>query len=399
MNRIAILLILTGLSFTAASQIKRQLTKKVTIAVNTNIETYFIAEKLAIEHIGHYVFSNKESEFAHQPVVYFARQHFSRWKDTPLIKRIAEILRQLRDVQHDNSPQLEYLLYRNEFPKAGFRWPVPKDLPVFNEQAYPGSKTLVLELTDSLSVFYRKAQVGKYLSDHRTFFHGAIAEARKDINTGVFPYMEKWYGQSFAGYELYLMPGMPITEGDDNYRAFGPMLTSPNGSVSAMVFSSSVQLPLEAKLEDYYRFGFDNPGVTRLLTVHEVGHSFVNPQLAKFKHLVLRDSMLFTTKLAKSLENSYIGNWEICLTEHLVRLGEIRIAMSMKDEKEANRLRKLHIQESGFILLPVLEQLATTYENSRKKYPTFSDFLPVIFNHIHQLQPGDIDALVDQNKR
>jgi hypothetical protein len=259
------------------AQISEKLSAKVTLSVNTNIETYFIAEKLAVEHIGNYVFSYNTIQFTHQPIVYFGLKEFMPWKDKPVILRIAAILQQLRDIQHDNEPQLEYLLYRNEFPKTGFRWPVPEKLGMFNEALYPGAKLLGIELADSLASFYIQADVGAFLARNSFFYKGAIAEARKHIDVSAIPYMEKWYGQQFAGYELYLMPGMPITPGDDNYRAFGPMLTSPEGKVSAMVFSSSVQLPLLHSLKDYRQFGFDNAEVTRFLTKHEIGHSFVNP--------------------------------------------------------------------------------------------------------------------------
>lgn len=384
--------------FIIRSQVTERISEKVTLAVNANIENYFIAEKLAVEHIGNYVFSNKDIKYTHQPIVYFVLNEFMPWKDSPVIIRIAEILKQLRDIQHDNAPQLEYLLYKNQFPANGFRWPVPDDLSMFNEQLYPGAKSLGIELGDSLASFYKQAKVGSFLKRNELFYKGAIAEARKHINVKAIPYMEKWYGQQFAGYELYLMPGMPITPGDDNYRAFGPMLTSPNGKVSVMVFSSSIQLPLLDSLENYKHFGFDNADVTRFLTVHEIGHSFVNPILSTMKDEIIKDTSLFTPALAKRLEKSYIESWQVCVIEHLVRLGEIRIARAIGDKAEENRIRKLHTNEFGFVLLPYLEKKITEYENNRKKYPDFKSFLPEIFKVLHQLKPADIDEMLQQTQ-
>jgi Domain of unknown function (DUF4932) len=385
--------------FTLFGQIEKRISKKVTISVNTNIETYFIAEKLAVEHIGNYVFSNKDIDFSHQPIVYFAQKHFGIWKDSPTILRISSILKELRETLHDNSQILEYLLYRNEFPKSGFRRPVPNDLILFDEKKYPGAKKLGLELTDSLISFYLKAKVGDFLKNNTAFYRGAISEAEKHINAKAIPFMEKWYGSSFAAYELYLMPGMPITPGDDNYRAFGPMLDSPEGKISAMVFSSSIQLPLLSSLSEYTQYGFDNAEVTRFLTVHEIGHSFVNPLLLSHRSDIDHDHLLFTPNLAKSLEQSYISNWEVCLIEHLVRLGEIRTARAMGNKEEETRLRTLHTKTFGFILLPILEQKITEYENNRKRYPNFKSFLPEIFKLLHGLKPKNIDALVKAHKK
>jgi hypothetical protein len=390
-------LITTALLFSACiahAQITERISKKVTLAVNTNIETYFIAEKLAVEHIGNYVFSNKNTQFGHQPIVYFAQKQFSSWTNTPVILRIANILQQLRDIFHDNAQTLEYLLYRNQFPESGFRWPVPSNVAAFDSTRYPGSKPLVLELTDSLASFYRQAQVGLFLKRNAFFYKGALAEARKHINPKAIPYMEKWYGEQFAGYELYLMPGMPITPGDDNYRAFGPTLISPKGKVSVMVFSSSVQLPLLGSLKEYKHFGFDNADVTRFLTVHEIGHSFVNPVVKPMVDEIQHDTALFTSSLAKALEPSYIESWENCLIEHLVRLGEIRVAAAMGDEKEAMRLRKLHINGFKFALLPLLEKVIIGFENDRTKYPDFKSFLPEICKALHNLKPSDVDEML-----
>lgn len=383
------------LSTLTQAQITEVISKKVTLSVNSNIETYFIAEKLAVEHIGNYVFSNKETQYSHQPLVHFSQKEFMDWTDSPVILRIAELLKGLRDIQHDNAPQLEFLLYRNQFPATGYRWPVPADLPMFNEQNYPGAKALGLELADSLLSFYTQAKVGEFLQRNARYYKGAMAEAKKHINSKAIPFMEKWYGESFAGYELYLMPGMPITPGDDNYRAFGPMLTSPKGKVSAMVFSSSVQIPLLDSLSKYKQFGFDNADVTRFLTVHEIGHSFVNAHVNLMRDEVLKDTLLFTPLLAKRLEKSYIENWEVCVIEHLVRLGEIRVAKEIGDKAEEARVRKLHTSEFGFVLLPLLEKKITAYEKNRSKYPDFKSFLPEIFKMFHKLTPKDVDAMVE----
>lgn len=94
------------------------------------------------------------------------------------------------------------------------------------------------------------------------------------------------------------------------------------------------------------------------------------------------------------LEPSYIWSWENCVVEHLVRLGEIRIAVSMNDTAEANRLRKLHIDGFRFILLPLLEKKMETYEANRTMYPDFTSFLPQLLSVFHSLTPGEVDKMV-----
>ena len=378
----------------ATAQFSKKLSSKVSVSVDENIETYFIAEKLAVEHIGNYVFSNRDQHYDHQPMVYHAFQHFKPWKDSPVILRISKILEKIKPILNDNAQVLEYLLYRNTFPKTGLKWELPKTLSVFDAQKYPEASELAIELADSLASFYKQAEVGKFLRENKAYYKGAMAEAIRYINVKSIPFEEKGYGQTFAGYAFYLMPGMPITYGEDNYRAFGSMLSTPKGMVATMVFSTSVMVPLKQKLNDYKSFGFDNQQVVSFLTVHELGHSFVNPLLTKFKKEIGADTSLFTEKLRKRLEKSYIESWETCLIEHLVRLGEIRIAKAMGNHVEENRLRKMHVNESGFVLLPFLEKVIVEYETKRDKFPDLNSFLPTLFNKIHALNPQDIDKLV-----
>lgn len=382
--------------YTSVAQLSEKLSKKVTLSVNTNIETYFFAEKLAVEHIGSYVFSNKNINYTHQPIVFFGLKQFMIWKDSPVILRISENLKQLRDIQYDNQPQLIFLLYRNQFPKTGYRWSIPEEFLSSAERINPGRTKLFFELTDSLKSFYEQANVQEFIDKNISFYKGALAEAKKYINVKRITYMEKWYGQKFDEYQICLMPGMPISPGEDNYRAFGPTLKSGKRKIATMVFSTSVQLPLLSSVKDYKKFGFDNKDVISFLTTHEFGHSFVNPYIENMASEILRDTALFTTSLRKSLEGSYISSWEECVIEHIVRLGEIRIAKLMGDTTEEVRLRQYHAK-LGFVLLPLLEKKIIEYETDHSRFPTFTNFLSNLYQTIHKLISSDIDALVKKN--
>ncbi|WP_281233199.1 DUF4932 domain-containing protein [Flavobacterium gelatinilyticum] len=397
MNRdfkLIIILFTAFLPIAVSAQFQENLSKNITLSINENIETYFFAEKLAVEHIGYYVFSNKDSNYDHQPLVSHSFEHFKKWKDSETVLKIADLLTKLRPVLSDNSQILEYLWYCKPFPEKGFRYELPKSAAINDSVHYPGAKVLTAELTNLLISFYKETKAGGYIRQNKKYYKGAMNEASKYIAVKSIPFEEQWYGQKFSGYAFILMPGMPIPHGEDNYRAFGNMLITPKGQEPAMVFSSSVMVDKKEKLSDYKKFGFDNQQVTRLLTVHELGHSFVNPLLKDFKKEIQRDSLLLTPKLKKHLETSYIFSWENCITEHLVRLGEIRTAKLMNDTVEEERLRKEHTVTLGFVLLPFLEEIIVKYESDRKTYPDFKSFLPVIFESLETLKPEDIDKLI-----
>ena len=366
---------------------------KVTLTYHPNIETYFIAEKLAVQHIGNFIFSQKDSVYGHQPLLAEASKHFIQYVNTPCIIRIADILKYIRDNYHDDAEIIQYLLFQKPFPQKGEQYPFA-DSSIFRTQQFPGTMPLIRELTDSLHSFYQFAHVADFIKDHQAYYDGALHEVKKDLRPDIFAFMEKFYGEQFYRYAMYIMPLMPITYGDDNYRAFGPTLHWPKGRAAVMVFSSSKMLPPGLPINTYTSFGFDNAEVTHLLTVHEFGHSFVNPHLNELKDIIARDTALFTPALQKALEPAYIGDWFSCVVEHIVRLGEIRVAESMHDATEANRLRSVHVKQARFVLIPLLEEKIKVYEANRKQYPDFNSFLPELLKVFHELTPEKVDGLV-----
>jgi len=391
MKKISIICFILFLSCYAEAQYKLQLSPKASLGTNTNIETYFFAEKLAVEKINYVVFDHKDQSYSHQPIVYYGFIHFKQYQNDPAILRIAEIIKQIRDTFYDNSPILDYLLNQKEFPAKGARFKAAKTGS--NEQAVVNSKTgpLLAELTDSLRSFYIHADVGGFLKLNERFLKGAMNETAKDINKPAFDFMEKWYGKKFPQYDLYISPAMPINSGEDNYRGVGIQILSSKGKIPSMIISSSKMLPLQGSLSDYKLFGFDNPQVTGFLTTHEIQHTFVNPLLDTYITQLKGDSLLYTKEIKAVLAPHGINDWYVCVIEHLVRLGEIRIAVSMHNTKEADRLRKLHIGEYNCVLIPLLEDKIQEYENNRTKYPTFESYLPVLMDYFHSLSPEIID--------
>src|SRR4051812_34861228 len=101
------------------AQYRNNLSSKVSIEINTNLETYFFAEKLAVEKISNFVFDNAGEDHSHQPIVYYGFQHFKKYKDIPAITRIAELSKQIRDTYQDNAPITNYLIAQKEFPAEG----------------------------------------------------------------------------------------------------------------------------------------------------------------------------------------------------------------------------------------------------------------------------------------
>ena len=388
MKKITLLILLLCAQYSFA-QYKDQLSPKVSVAINANLETYFFAEKLAVEHINDFVFDHQGWDYTHQPIVHYGFLHFYPYVNAPVLIKISALLQLVKRTYHDNSPTLNYLVNQKEFPARG---PLFNELP--NDPDHPEMSVVLAELTDSLRSFYQLANVGAFIKENAPFYQGALKEVEKDIDASSFPALEKWYGKTYPQYCIYLTPGMPITKGEDNYRGFGPRIISPEGVIPAMIMSSDQMLPPKSDLSSYTQYGFDNAGVTHFLTKHEIGHSFVNPIIEKYAAQLKKDSALFTPALRQILAPHYINDWYVCVIEHLVRLGEIRTAVSMKNFKEADRLRQLHIHGEKCVLIPMLEIKIRQYELDRKHYPTFESYLPELISYFHSLTPSIINDQV-----
>ncbi|RFZ81379.1 DUF4932 domain-containing protein [Mucilaginibacter terrenus] len=373
------------------AQTNNHLRSKVTVAYNVNLETYFFAEKLAVERINDFVFDHKDWNYAHQPIVYYGYLQFKNHANDSTVLRIAQLIKQVKDTYQDNSPIMDYLVNQKEFPATG---PLYNSPLVDGDGNHPEMTQVLAELTDSLRKFYYQANVALFLEQNKAFYQGTIAEVTKDVDVASFPALEKWYGKKFPAYKIFVVPSMPITAGADNYRGTSPRIVSPQGFIPSIVMSSNRMLPMQNSLRAYKKFGFDNPEVTHLLTKHEIGHTFVNPEVEKLADQIKKDSALFTVALQKSLAPHYINNWYICVVEHLVRLGEIRTAVAMGNSKEAKRLRKVHIGEYKCVLLPLLETQAKKYEANRQHYHNFKQYLPKMLAYLHSLTPVIIDQQV-----
>lgn len=379
----------------SASVAGQQQTTKLNVAWHPNIETYFIAERLAVERLGRYGYITRETSNAHQPMVSAAFKQFGSYKDSTIGIKTAETLDALRRQHYFNDLIVEVLLYARQFPDTGYRYPLEQMVDYDQKKA---ALPLVKSLIGELRAFYVNAAVDSFLRANQFFYEGAVKEVKKDIPPAIDRHMEKFYGEKANVFTALVNPTMPIAPVEGDFRGIGPVVRTSEGNLPFMIMSTINMLPPRASLRDYNHFGFDNPGHTRMLTVHEFGHSFVNPHTVPKTAEINRYSYLFTDSLRKVMEAQDIYSWFVCITEHLVRLGEIRIAEQMHDTVQARWLRDLHIKTCKFIFIPALEEKIKVYESNRKKYRTFADFLPELLKVIGAFTPAQVDDLLQKVK-
>ena len=143
-----------------------------------------------------------------------------------------------------------------------------------------------------------------------------------------------------------------------------------------MISSAYVPLKKRNNIKDYTEFGFNHPETTNFLVTHEFGHSFVNQYLGQYEAKINQSNNLMSEAFIDKMDGQGYSYWPSCVGEHIVRSGEIRIALANGNPELAKKLRQQHIKENFFVLIPDFEKKMEEYENNREKYKKFKEFVP-----------------------
>jgi hypothetical protein len=245
-----------------------------------------------------------------------------------------------------------------------------------------GARELIERFIQSLNQFYSDADVGGFLDRNRVVFDGAEKEVEANLPPeGFIDSMESYYGEEKAGYRL--IPSPLFYDG----IGFGQQVATTDGTIVLNVFGA-VASP---DTVNGTTFGFDDADEIRRLSVHEFGHSFVNPlvDLPENRQRLPRSEHLHEAVRDRMAGLGY-RTWEVIVKEYLVRLGEIRIALAMGDPELAEELREYHVNHRGFIYLPALEQIVESYEENRDRFPSFRTFLPTLLGALAEIDQLEV---------
>ncbi|MCF8713743.1 DUF4932 domain-containing protein [Joostella atrarenae] len=354
-------------------------TDKFNVEFNRNIETYFLAELISIDHRK----TNKQWEEyklktckEYQPIVGNALAHFGDKTNSEIAIKTAKLNDTLASFGYGNDVMMGILLEQPEFnlekEPSKFK---------FSQTHLKGEPKIQLEqlisnYLQSLFGFYHTEKLEDFYTRNANFYNGAINEVKSHIPKGFTDAMEFYYGDSREKYIALVSPMMIWPIEDNEGRGIGATVEHKNSKIVYEIMSPYVQVPFDSDNEDYNQFGFDYKPRAITLTVHEFGHSFVNSELESYQEKIESSSYLFTDKLKKKMESKGIQTWKVYVIESLVRLGEIRVAEIQNDKERAEYLRNYHTNQEHFIFIPQLEKKVLEYENNREKYPMWKDFIP-----------------------
>lgn len=271
-----------------------------------------------------------------------------------------------------NQQDLSYhaLLRHNTFPDTGYKYSFDGlNIDTANMRA-------VKIFVENLRAFYIERHLQKFFEGNSAFLTGAVKEVRKNIPPSYIAKMEKYYGEKMVSYKYYLNPFDVVPYDTVFWHGNGPAIKTKDGFIANMISSAYLPLTKKPSIKDYTEFGFNHPASINTIVTHEFGHSFVNPVLEKYESKIGRSSNFMSDALITKMGQAGYGNWLTCVIEHVVRLGEIRIATGNGDLKRADSLRQLYINVYSFVLIPDFEKKITEYESNRTRYKRFEDFVP-----------------------
>jgi hypothetical protein len=239
---------------------------------------------------------------------------------------------------------IELALYCTPFPFGTLKAQLPENRyeTAGNGDREKGEKQ-ISALIPLINDFYRQSDFEVFWQEHQVDYDQIQREVWSSMpGTDLLKAVEHYYG--IAGYPgikgYYLVPSpqiigwngfglrVPTEEGLEVYNLFGPF-RSIEGNDSG--------------------FGFDNREAIANLSVHEFGHSFVNPLVEPphYHQIIERFDQLYTTIRATG-KMGYKG-W-VCVAEHIIRACEVRIAAAVGNVVEAEQIRKDYIGECSVVV-------------------------------------------------
>lgn len=251
---------------------------------------------------------------------------------------------------------ISILLQVDPFPNAS----IPEDMPVskylrFSKENDPReAKNNLTTFLSSMNAFYIEANFDRYLQESKHYYDSALKEILSNLPDAEFiDHMEEYFDYSFDMYWLIPSLTLPKTMG------FGPRLDNQAFNVFGAVGPQQVHDTSELHM------GFENANDIRELSVHEFGHSFVNPVLDRLPETMIDSSESLHTSVKEAMYSQGYNNWNGCVYEHFVRTVEIIIAESTLPQAEYRKLENSYLVDRRFIFIPQLKPILSAYQDRR----------------------------------
>ena len=261
---------------------------------------------------------------------------------------------------------ISLLLQVDDFPHAKLKESIAQSYYInFSKtKDLQEAKKNVIIFLDGMNEFYKEIELDKYFTETDKFYKKVIDEINSSLPKHDFiGAMEKFYKKKFDTYTL--IPSLTISKG----MGFGVRYTTDKKTYVLNVFGAFDFQEFLNTTE--LKMGFANVIRLRELSVHEFGHSFVNPEVDKLPKEKFSQTESLFASLKSAMSDQGYNTWEVCVSEHFVRAGEILIAEKLGDAEGAKRLHSEYEQDRKFIYIPAI--LIELKKYDKGTYKTYYD--------------------------
>lgn len=184
-------------------------------------------------------------------------------------------------------------------------------------------------------------------------------------------WLEQFFGWEAAEFHLILAPAMFPGGG------YGVTIDTPDGGLIAYQITRENGISTD-------RPEFPTGQSLEQLTVHELGHSFVNPSIDAYPKEVNKLRPLYN-RVRSEMERQAYGSVGIFLNEQVLRAVEVLAAGELYGAAVVEEQIAYHENRGFYLTRFVLEQLEV-YQSNRDQYPTFREFVPVLLSQLADYQ-------------
>lgn len=340
--------------------------KKLKIQINTNVEllglAYFIGfEGVDIETKTIDINGKKMPKKDWHNYGYFIYEKYKKFATNE------SILNSLTVADHLWLDYLiAFLVQVDDFPNARLTEAIPESYYInFSKtKNLKEAKENATIFLGGLNTFHKQIDFNQYLIDSKKYYDKAIEEVRNGLPEADFiSTMEGFYKNSFDTYTL--VPSLTIPKG----MGFGVRYSA---AAKTHIFNVFGALDVQKFLDTTdLQMGFADKQNLRELSVHEFGHSFVNPSVDKLPEKIIIETEPLLEPIRLAMSNQGYNTWRASLYEHFVRAGEIIISEKSGDMSGAQNLMKQYLQERQFKYIPAILIELRKYDNGQ--YRTYDE--------------------------
>jgi hypothetical protein len=253
---------------------------------------------------------------------------------------------------------IAFLLQTDDFPNARLKPEIEEGY--FLRFSKTGNREEAIRnvtvFLDGLNEFYKEVNFDLFLKESSGLYQNALDQVKAALPSVSFiDSTEAFYRKYFDHYML--IPSLTIPKG----MGFGPglrikgkkMVFSVFGAFGYQQFNNPQALDM----------GFSDPVRLRELSVHEFGHSFVNPAVYAVADSVITAGEFLFEPVKNAMGTQGYNTWQACLIEHFVRAGEVLIAEKYAGADAAAKLRKEYVENRKFIYLPEILSALRKYDH------------------------------------